>query len=343
MNDFLGIYLLGVCLALAALLTANLLASVLTTTVWRLASRSTTGWSAGCRARFIFVLRTFPAAAALLAVVVFLIPSYLAFEPRQTGETVSVKLGLLALLSATSIALACWRGVAAWVVTRRLIGNWKKHSENLCLAEVSIPAYRINHRFPVVAVVGVFRPKLFVARQIFDSLNADELAAVIAHETAHVAARDNLKHWLMRICRDVLVIIPFARALDKEWAEATELAADEEAASRKDGATALDLAQALIKIARLVPKGGKPTMPAGAFLIGEGVESGDALTNRIRRLTQLADENTEISRSWRTRLSRNFIWICFSLLLLGVGITVTDSDILAKIHTGAEQLVKILS
>lgn len=196
--------LLGICLALAALLFVNALASVLTAAFWRVVSRFTKGWSSATRARLIFICRTFPAAAALLVVIFFFVPSYLAFEPNQTGETVSVKLALLALFSAIGIALALWRGIAAWFVTKRLADDWQTHSETVFLENSPIPAYRINHRFPVVAVVGVFRPKLFVARQIFNSLNNEELAAVIAHETAHITARDNLKHWLMRACRDVL-------------------------------------------------------------------------------------------------------------------------------------------
>ncbi len=337
MYDFLGI-----SLALAALLTVNAIASVLMTAFWRLGSRFTRNWSGATRARIIFLLQTFPATAALLLVGVFLVPSYLAFEPRQTSETVSVKLGLLALFSVIGIALAMWRGIAAWLATKRLINDWQTHSETASLDNPPIPAYRISHQFPVVAVVGVLRPRLFIANQIFDSLNAGELSAVIAHETAHVAARDNLKHWLMRICRDVLVIVPSNRLLDKEWAEAIELAADEEAATGKRDATALDLAQALIKIARLVPKGLKPTMPAGAFLIGGEVDSGDALTRRITRLMEMPSENIS-SKIWQKRLAGSFLWICLGLSILAVALIATDTDILALMHAGIERVVSALS
>lgn len=340
MYDFLGI-----CLALAALLTVNAIASVLATSFWRFVSRFAKNWNAATRAQFIFILRVFPAAAAALLVGVFLIPSYLAFEPRQTNETVSVKLGLLALFSATGIILALWRGVAAWLATKRLVGDWRTHSETVSLETLPVPVYRIKHQFPVVAVVGVLRPKLFVANQIFDSLNSDELAAVIAHETAHIVAHDNLKHWLMRICRDVLVIFPLARVLDREWAEAIELAADEEAASRKskNGATALDLAQALIKIARLVPNGVKPTMPAGAFLIDAEAKDGDTLSRRVRRLAEIAETDFNLGRNWQGRLSDSFPWICLSLLILAVALTATNTDILALMHAGIERVVSALS
>ncbi len=333
--------LLGICLALAALLTVNALASGLATAVWRFASRFTKNWSAATRARFIFILRTFPATAALLAVAIFLIPSYLAFEPRQTGETVSVKLGLLALFSVTGIVLAVWRGVATWLATKKLTDDWLTNAEIVRLENLPLAAYRIKHQFPVVAVIGVLRPKLFVANQVFDSLSTEELTAVVAHETAHVASRDNLKRWLMRICRDVLVIIPPARLLDNDWADAIELAADEKATSYKIGSTALDLAQAIIVIARLVPAGTKPTMPAGASLIGGEVENGDALTRRVGRLVQLADENSD--KDWRDWFSSGFAWICFGLLFLMMAFAAMNSDALVAVHAGIERLVAFLS
>lgn len=162
---------LGICLALAALLAINAIVSLLVTSGWRIFASLSKNWSAMMRARSIFILRTFPATVALLAMIVFLIPSYLTFEPRQTSETVSVKLGLLALFSAIGIALALWRGIAAWMATKKLTDDWLANSEIIYLENLPLPAYRIRHQFPVVAVIGVWRPKLFVARQIFDSLN----------------------------------------------------------------------------------------------------------------------------------------------------------------------------
>ena len=336
MYDFLGI-----CLALAALLVVNAIVSLLVTGCWRLAAPFTKGLSAVTRSKLIFVLQTSPATAALLLVAVFLVPSYFAFEPRQTGEIVSFKLGLFALFSAAGIVLAFWRGLAAWLATKGLANNWQKHSKSLHLKGVLMPVYEINHPFPVVAVVGVLYPKLFVASQIFASLNPEELDAVIAHETAHIGARDNLKHWLTRICRDVLMIIPSDRSLDREGAEAIELAADEKAISRKNGATALDLAQALIKIARLVPVGVRPTMPAGSFLIGGEIENGDALARRVRRLMQLADKSPNTDR--RDWLSSRFAWICFGLLFLMMVLVATNSDAMTATHIGIERVVAILS
>ncbi len=51
----------------------------------------------------------------------------------------------------------------------------------------------------MIAVVGAFRPKMFIAEQIFLSLDKQELAAAVAHECGHLAARDNLKRLILKI------------------------------------------------------------------------------------------------------------------------------------------------
>lgn len=45
---------------------------------------------------------------------------------------------------------------------------------------------------------GILRPRLLVSRGLLDSLSADELDAVLAHERAHAARFDNLRQLLVR-------------------------------------------------------------------------------------------------------------------------------------------------
>ena len=74
--------LLGLSLLLAALLTFNSLASFAMAGLWRVAGNLTSGWAAVSRARLLFTLRTLPALLAFLSVALFLVPAYLAYEPR---------------------------------------------------------------------------------------------------------------------------------------------------------------------------------------------------------------------------------------------------------------------
>ena len=219
--------LLGISVLLAALLTLNSLASLATATVWRISHRFTRHWSAAASARILCLLRLLPATLGVTCVLFLLTPAYLELEPRATAERVSLKLAIIALASAVGMGLAIIRGVAAWRATARLTADWRAHGERISVPQVAIPAYRIEHQFPVVAIVGILRPRLFLGSQIFDSLTPAEIAAAVEHEAGHLVAHDNLKRGLLRACRDVTLIIPCGRALDRAWAEASESAADE--------------------------------------------------------------------------------------------------------------------
>lgn len=326
--------LLGICLALTGLLTLNALASLLTALLWRAIEARAQRWTARARAQTLFALRIFPGAVAIACVAALLLPAYIAHEPRQTAEEVSLKLGALAAISAAGLLLAAWRGVAAWMATRRLVNNWLRNAELIEPDQAPVPAYRLRHPFPVVAVVGVFQPRLFIADYLFDSLSREELAAAIAHECGHLAARDNLRRALLRACRDVLTIAPCGRSLDRAWAEASEAAADEYAA-RAGGAAALDLASALVKIARLVPAGVKPAIPAGALLIGEDT---GGIAHRVQRLTQMAalDGSAENGSAC---LPDSPLWPGVLALTVAALLMATSPSLLVKVHLMIEALV----
>lgn len=331
-------HLLGACLALAALLTINAVASLVAAGLWRnLLARPAEAWSAATRARLIFGLRAFPPFGAFVCVAALLIPSYLTHEPKATTEVVGIKLAALALLSIIGIGLALWRGLAAWLATRRLAADWIRHGEPISLEGITIPAYRIRHTFPVIAVVGTLRPRLFIANQVFDSLNDEELSAALAHERAHLAVRDNLKRGWLRVCRDVLTIARFGRSLDRAWVEASEAAADERAA-RAGAPVALDLASALVKIARIAPVGAWPTMPAGAFLVGETISS---IASRVRRLTRLAGIDGAHDKRGAVILSLG-MWACPGAFLVAVALAAADARVLEEMHAMIEHVVRAL-
>jgi Zn-dependent protease with chaperone function len=330
--------LLGISILLAALLTINALATLLTTALWRAVAGHAQKLAADTRAQLIFALRIFPTLGALACVLALLAPSYLIHEPTVTDETVSTKLAALAFVSAIGLGLALWRGFAAWRATRRLIANWLRNAQPIELEGVRVPAYRIRHPFPVIAIVGAFKPRLFIASQIFETLTAEEIAAAIAHEGGHLATYDNLKRACLRACRDALTIVPCGRSLDRAWAEAAEAAADEYAA-RGGSSVALELASALVKIARIVPPQAKPTMPAIAFLVGEDASG---VSWRVRRLTQLASLGNAFPVR-RLNASMLTLWLGFSAFLLALALIATHPSTLWLMHRAIERVVSILS
>ena len=75
----------------------------------------------------------------------------------------------------------------------------------LALADTSMPAYAIDTDAPVMALVGVLRPRLLITRPVLEALTDEELRASVAHELGHWRAWDNLKRLAMRAAPDLLV------------------------------------------------------------------------------------------------------------------------------------------
>ncbi len=326
--------LLAVCLSLAGLLVIHTLALLLVTVLWRLCSRSAESWTPSIRAQFLFLLCITPGVVAVFCVGALFLPAFLSHEPRQTTEIVTAKLGVPAALSLYAIGFALWRGFAAFLVTRRLTRNWMAHAESVVLTGVAIPAYRFQHPFPVIAIIGALRPKLFIANQILQTLSSEELAAAVAHEKGHLVAGDNLKRALLRCCRDIQTIMPLGRPLDRAWSGATELVADEHAA-REGSSVALNLASALVKVARLAPRGGRPAMLAGASLITQDL---NGISARVLRLTQIA-ACSDGARATDFRLPKLAIGAGLSSLFIASIVMIYTSNFLAVIHSAMEHVV----
>jgi Zn-dependent protease with chaperone function len=331
-------YLLGIALALAALLTINALISVAASALWRLVRGRVRSWSARARARLLFTLRTFPPLASAICVAALLLPAYLAYEPHGTDERIGLKLAALATVSAGGCLLALWRGLSSWRSTRLLIADWLSRSEPVRLDGVDIPVYRVKHSFPVIAVVGALRPRLFIAGQLFELLTPEELAAALRHESGHLAARDNLRRPLVRACSDVLSIVPCGRRLDRAWKEESEAAADEFAAQSGGAAGALALASALVKISRAIPRGARPVLPAGAFLFNEA-EAG--IVSRVGWLLWFSGDGSTVRRA-RTLVANSLAWVLYGSLLAAVAFLATQTDLLIELHRVMERCVAAL-
>ena len=328
--------LLCICLVLTALLAVNSLASLFFTAIWRLGERWLGNLSAHARAEILFALRALPPALALIFAGMLVIPAYIAYEPHVTPEVVSTKLGALALLSAAGVVFASWRAYRSWYATRSLLRGWLLVSERIYLHCLTIPTYRIEHSFPIIAVVGSIRPRLFIASSVLEALTKDELAAAIAHERGHLTARDNLKRLLLRACRDVLMLVPVGRPLDLAWAQAAEAAADEHAA-REDSDRALNLASALVKIAKMVPLRERAEVPLGAYLIG--AEETQGVKARIRRLLDIASNGIAQDNRWLIRTAQAICLIGFALLAIAA---TCNPAVLIRVHDMIEHTVALL-
>jgi len=264
-------WLLAAASALSAFAVFALLGTLVAAVARRLLAPAIERASAPLRAQALFAIRMLPIAAAMTAAFAIALPIFLWFEDRGTAEPVNLTLALLALTAACLVARGAWRAVSAWRATAQAVARWQRGGRNLDGLTERLPAFAIDEAFPTVAVAGIFRPRLFIAECVLREFSAPEIAAMVAHECAHVSALDNVKRLLMRVCPDVLG----TPAIEREWAAAAEEAADARAAALGPSAR-LDLAQALLRVARLaVPSG--PQL-ASAFYLGGSIDA------RVRRL-----------------------------------------------------------
>lgn len=333
---------LGITLVLALLLTINATATLAAAGFGRLFKGVLWKCSARTRAEILFVMRIGPPVIAIVAIAAFMIPSYLKYEPYTTNEVVSWKLGGLAFISAIGVGLAILRGLRSWLATRSLLNDWLARSTKIELDSITVPTYVLQHHsFPIIAVVGAFRPRLFIADHVLRSLPEEELAAAISHEYGHLAAGDNFKRSVMRVSRAALLIIPCGRSLDRAWSEASESAADEHAA-QKSSLVALNLASALVRIARMIPRGQPQLMPAAvsAFLIGS--ENSPGVKVRVKRLVELAatDPSQLVSNA---SIVRFVPWLVLTMIVV-VGVSIESRpQVLAAVHHFVEHVVFVLS
>jgi len=305
-------------IALAAFASAGLVAAATLVLCWR----RPTG-SAAARATSLFWLRLTPAAASVV-VSLLAIVSFSRFEPRAGQERTGVVLLALAATAAAALATMAIRLVRGHLAARRALREWMAAAEPVVLPNVTLPAYVVAASFPVVAVVGVVRPRLIIARSVLDSCPADELDAIFAHESGHLRRRDNARRAILCAVPDVLTWVRWSRHVRESWHAAAEEAADDEAAHLGDTGR-LRLATALLRVARLAPVGTpEANLPASALYRGEAIE---------RRVRRLLDPALEITG--RSGVSR---WMASSAAaLLGVSLLTLHS-----IHELVEAAVSYL-
>lgn len=279
MNYFLH----GVTLAFAWFAGVNAATSLIVAMAarrdWRVASPA-----------FWLALRLLPGLAAALFVVAVFVPAYAAYEPRDTGEGFDATLTTLAAAAIALIGVAAVRAVAAWRRAHGRSRRWMAGARRLASTAAGIPVFAVDSATPVMALVGIWSPRLLVTRGLVSALTPEEFDASVAHEVGHSRAWDNLKRLAMCATPDVLPG-SLARTLERRWAAAAEHAADGHAGSRGPSARCA-LASALVKVARLMPAEPQPAEPISTLVGGGDIAA------RVRRLL---DDPAPLARTGTAR------------------------------------------
>jgi hypothetical protein len=291
---------------LAAFCCANVVATCAAVWQWRYRTAPAAPQD---RASFLLRIRLLPLVASLLWAALAM-SSFFLFESRRSDERTGFVLELLATVGGALLLSAAVRLAVTLVRHRRVVRGWFAAAEPIALSGVAIPAFAVDSVFPIVAVVGIFRPKLVIARRVLEACTAEELAAILAHECRHITRGDNLRRTLLIGLPDPLGWLAVGRAIDSAWHDAAEEVADEAPGQDRGDAGRVALASALIRVAKMVPSG-QPIaeIPASALYRGEPLEQ------RVRRLLDPIPP--------RPRAPRHYQWmalagvIALAIVLLG--------------------------
>jgi beta-lactamase regulating signal transducer with metallopeptidase domain len=314
-------FLRGLFVSLSVFVLLYVLGSVVVGCVWRQVQCRTQRLAPASAANVLYALRSSPLGVALLIVLGFTVPSFLRFEPSATGEALGVLPIVLTMVFAALAAVSASRAWNAYSRTRRSIRRWTSGAARLESGH-DVEFFQAANDAPPVALAGISKPALVISAAAAAALTPRELSRAVAHEIAHLRARDNLKKLLLHACT-----FPRMSSLEHAWLAAVEYSADSAAVHTQP--EALDLASALVKISRLSGCGSLPELASGLV---EGPNS--LLEARVQRLIQWSS-NAGDAPSPRVRFG-----LAALLAISGLMLIVTYPSLLKTAHLFTELLVR---
>lgn len=313
-----------VCLSLASFFLVNGIAGAAIAAFSSAAIRIAQTMRPRSAAHFLFILRMLPSVLGLGVVLGLCVPSYLWLEPQIASERV----GFVCLLLAALAGIACSRSVVQTVrairTSARLSNEWRdlgneaSPTKEESDAVVCENAMVVQKNEPLLALSGVFRPRVVISQGVLTELLKDQLDVAVQHEMAHHHSRDNLKRLFLVLSPE---FFPFAQgfaALEKTWARLSEWAADDDAV-QGDSQRALSLATALLRVARM---GAQPRL---SVLHTSLLPADQDLAARVDRLLSAEALSIEkVSHTSSGPIIRGLCLVVCALTLLGIPATLSS-------------------
>ncbi len=296
------------CLVLAVMFVVFALTTLASWPALRLLTRLAHHVRAGTAANLLFIFRAIPLVVGVAASLGLALPAFLEFEPRSTHERLGPMLLLLAALGLFLMLTMTWRGSRILYLTLGLERRWLKNSRLLTVSLRGIPVFCVENSTSLVAVSGIFVPRIFVSRDVADVLSEPELNAALFHELAHVNTGDNLKQLVLKMTR-MPGFVRFISDIDSSWASKSEIAADEQAIVH--GASPLALSSALVKVGRLSFQ--RRSLLLVASHLVDGCSS--ATSARVGRLRELLDRDA-LPLQIGEVAQRSYPWMAYGVVIL---------------------------
>jgi len=229
------------------------------------------------RPGILVAIRLLPASVSIVFVAAMFVPVHWVSEPRDAVETFGVAWFALAAIGAALLLRSVLRWIAIARASRLMTVGMHRRVN-------SADPYEVDG-LPGVSLAGIVNPRILIGRGVRSQLSQAELDVAIAHEVAHREAFDNLARWAMLCAPDFLSGSAVAARLEHEWHVAAESRADARATAG-DQASAVHLASALIKVARLSASSTHRAVPSWSTL-----NDSELLEWRVQRL--LAGDHCE--------------------------------------------------
>jgi Zn-dependent protease with chaperone function len=169
---------------------------------------------------------------------------------------------------ALAAAVAARTAVAAATHLRAVRRHARQHAQAVRLVgrpEPALDAVLVEHPQAAAYCVAGPDPTVIVTTAALRALDPDQLAAVLAHERAHLAWHHHRLVALARIAQQLLPFLPLMREAAVQVARLVEMHADDTATAAHDTRT---LATALVVLAE---RGGLAPAPAVSELVAPGL------------------------------------------------------------------------
>ena len=180
----------------------------------------------------------------------------------------------------------------------------------------------------VAVTVGFLRPRILLSVDVLDALDTDQLAAVLAHEAAHVRGFDALRGLAIRFAGALSPFGGLSCRAERAYELDREILCDDDAVSR--GTDPLALADAVVRVARLRPVALGQPAATGTHDIDRAVRT------RVHLLLGLAGPRVADAPA-RTLAAAGLA------LLAATALPHAAFGLLVSVHCGVEALVHLLA
>lgn len=196
---------------------------------------------------------------------------------RSAGDVVRADHWVALTLGAVLLVELLGVLAVSWVRTTRTRRRHRELLELIVRPSAQPDARVLEHPAPVAFCIPGARPLLVLSSGMVAELDDGQLAAVVAHERAHLRERHHLYLLPFVAWETALPLLPAATRAHAAVRSLVEMRADDVALASLDGPSPRrTLAQAIVAVA-----GGGGAVPGGALAVGGG-----ALGPRVRRLLE---------------------------------------------------------